>query len=147
MSDLLKKTSNLLSCSFIICNLSKLLTGALLSWATWAICSQLLICHKRPEQFPHSCSFVLSDLSKSLKVAHYNEQFWANERWVNELMRKFQPWNQVSNPKKILSYENHLKFVLNIGTCYKSKKNTQNIFIKDANFSLCNNLWKYLFYL
>ena len=133
MSDLLKKTSYLLICSFTMSNLSKSLTGALLSWATWAICSQLLICHERPEQFPHSCSFVLSDLSKSLKVTHYNEQFWANEQWVNELMSKFQPWNPVRNPpKKILSYENQPKFVLNILVI--KIKNTQNIFFKDVYF-------------
>ena len=41
---------------------------------------QSLFCHEQPERFPHSSSFVLSNLSKSLKVAHYNEQFLANEQ-------------------------------------------------------------------
>ena len=32
--------------------------------------SRSLICHEQPEQFAHGRSFVLSDLSDSLKVAH-----------------------------------------------------------------------------
>ena len=31
---------------------------ALLSWTTWANCSQLLFCHEQPELITHSCSFV-----------------------------------------------------------------------------------------
>ena len=52
--------SELLICSFIMSNLTKLLMVAHLSWATWAICSWLLICLERPERFAHSHSFVLS---------------------------------------------------------------------------------------
>ena len=32
--------------------------------------SRSLYCHEQPERFAHSCSFVLSDLSESLTVAH-----------------------------------------------------------------------------
>ena len=82
---------------------------------SWAIFSQLLICHEQPEQFPHSCSFVLSDLSKLLKVTHYNEQFWANEQWANELISKFPTLESSKKPSQIfLSYESQPKFVLNI---------------------------------
>ena len=45
-----------------------------LSWVNWANRSHLLICHERPEGYAHICSFVLSDLSKSLTFAHL---FWA----------------------------------------------------------------------
>ena len=41
---------------------------------------QSLFCHEQPERFAHSSLFVQSNLSKSLKVAHYNEQFLAKER-------------------------------------------------------------------
>ena len=60
-----------------------------LSWVTWANCSQTLICHEWPEQFAHGCSFdmsnlsnllshsfVLSNLSKSLTVAHLIWEIW-----------------------------------------------------------------------
>ena len=67
-------------CSFIISNISKSLTGTHLSWATWAICSRLLICLERPERFAHSRLIVLSNLSKSLTVAHLIWGKWANER-------------------------------------------------------------------
>ena len=89
MSDLLKKKSNLLICSFIMIDLSKLLTVAHLSWATWAIHSQLLFWHEWPEQFAHSCSFVLSGLSKSLTIAHMIWVIWANDRMSNKWMSKF----------------------------------------------------------
>ena len=65
-------------------HLSDLLTVAHLSWATWAICSRLLICLEWPEQFAHSRSFVLSNLSKSLTGAHLIWAKWAKERWANE---------------------------------------------------------------
>ena len=58
--------------------------GRHLSWATWAICSQLLLSSERPERYAHGRSFVLSDLSKSLTVAHLIWAKWANERWANE---------------------------------------------------------------
>ena len=54
-----------------------------------------LIYHEQPERIAHGCSFVLSDLSDSLKVAHFLWATWAicsrsliwfvlNERWANE---------------------------------------------------------------
>ena len=48
------------------------------SWATWANFSWSLICHEWPEQFAHSCSFNMSDLSDSLTVAHLSWGIWAN---------------------------------------------------------------------
>ena len=51
-----------------------------LSWATWAICSQSLICLERPERFPHSPSFVLNDLSELLTVDHLIWAKWANKQ-------------------------------------------------------------------
>ena len=51
---------------------------ALLSWATWANHSQSLFCLKQPELFSHSFSFVMSDLSNFLTVAHLSWAIWAN---------------------------------------------------------------------
>ena len=62
--------SKLLISSFIMSGLNKLLTVALLTWATGVIRSQSLICPERSEQIAHS---HLGDLSKC-----------ANERWANE---------------------------------------------------------------
>ena len=84
MCDCLQKMSNSLicsfmyhepperitqGCSFVMSDLSNLLTVALLSWAlaTWA----------------HRCSFVLNDLSESLTVAHLISAIWANEQIPN----------------------------------------------------------------
>ena len=53
MSDLLKKTSNLLIRSFIMSDLSNSLIVAHLSWAIWAICSQSLIWSERYERIPN----------------------------------------------------------------------------------------------
>ena len=55
-----------------------------LLWAKekWAICSKKpsnsLICPERPEGNAHICSFVMSDLSDSLTVAHLSWATWAN---------------------------------------------------------------------
>ena len=65
----LKKASELLICSFIMSDLQKSIMVTLLSWGTWAIRSLLLFCQQR-EPFAHSHSFVLSNLRKSLTVAH-----------------------------------------------------------------------------
>ena len=76
--------------------------------------AHLLIYHEQPERIAHSCSFVMSDLSNSLTVAHlswatqelrsqslmcleqsewitHSRSFdlsemseWANEQWANE---------------------------------------------------------------
>ena len=54
--------------------------------------SESLICHERPEQFAHSRSFVMRDLSNLLTVAYLSWAIWANcsqsliwfERWANE---------------------------------------------------------------
>ena len=56
-------TKNWAICCFIMSNLSESLTVTLLSWATWAIHSWLLFCHEWPEQFAHSRSFFLNNLS------------------------------------------------------------------------------------
>ena len=55
--------------SFVMSDLSDLLTVAHLSWATWAIGSQSIICLERSEQIAHSRSFDLIE--------------WANEQ-MNE---------------------------------------------------------------
>ena len=60
-------------CSFVLSDLSSLLTVAHFLWATWVICSRSLICLERSERIAHSRSFDLSKMSK-----------WANERWANE---------------------------------------------------------------
>ena len=44
-----------------------------LSWATRAIRSWSLICLEQPEQFAHNRSFVLSDLSESLRSLMTND--------------------------------------------------------------------------
>ena len=62
--------SESLICSFIMSELSELLTVADLSWATWVICSRSLICLEQPERFAHGRLFVLSDLNESFTVAH-----------------------------------------------------------------------------
>ena len=43
-------------CSFVMSDLSNSLIVTLLTWATWAIRSQLLICPERSEQIAHSHS-------------------------------------------------------------------------------------------
>ena len=50
---------------------------AVLSWATWANRSLWLFCHEQPERFTHGCSFVMSDLSNLLTVAHFSWTIWA----------------------------------------------------------------------
>ena len=57
-------------CSFIMIDLSQLLTVAHLSWVTWAIRSQLLICSEQSERIAHSRSFDVIE--------------WANERMSDE---------------------------------------------------------------
>ena len=59
--------------SFVLSVLRDLLTVAHFLWATWAICSRLLICLERSARIAHSHSFDLREMSE-----------WANERWVNE---------------------------------------------------------------
>ena len=50
----------------------------LLSWATLANHSHSFFCHERLEQFAHSRSFGMSDLSNLLTVAHLSWAIWAN---------------------------------------------------------------------
>ena len=50
--------------SFIMSDLSESLTVTHLSWATWAIRSQSLICPEQSERIAQIRSFDLSDLSK-----------------------------------------------------------------------------------
>ena len=59
--------------SFVMSNLSNLLKVTLLSWATWAICLQHLICPEWSEQIAHDHSLKWAILSK----------------WANEWMREF----------------------------------------------------------
>ena len=63
-------------------DLSELLTVTYLSWETWAIRSQLLICLERSERIAHSRSFDLSEMSE-----------WAMSKWANS-----QPWFHGSHP-------------------------------------------------
>ena len=65
--------------SFVMSNLSNLLKVTLLSWATWAICLQHLICPEWSEQIAHDHSLKWAILSK-----------WANE-WMSEWGNS-QPW-------------------------------------------------------
>ena len=67
-------------CSFtpLHVDLRESLTVALLPWATWGICSQLLICPEQSERIAHSHSFDLINLSK-----------WANEQLSDEQMSEF----------------------------------------------------------
>ena len=67
--------------SFLVSDLSDSLTVAHLSWATWAICSQSLICLQRSEQIAHSLSFDLSEMSKEAMSEWANSQPWDKIRW------------------------------------------------------------------
>ena len=78
-----QKTSDSRLHSFIMIDLSELLTVALLTWATWAIRSQLLICLEQYERIAHRRSFDLSN--------------WANERWANE---------RIPNPAQMTKFQN-----------------------------------------
>ena len=136
MSDLLRKKSNSLICSFFMSDLSKLLTVAHLSWATWAIDSQLLFWHERPERFAHSCSFVLSDLSESLTVAHL---IWAMSKWVN---------SQLGGQAKLVHERKKSATLQVVRNCFRTisltvTQNCTNIFFKTFS-SLCKGdclLW------
>ena len=59
MSDSLRKKSDSLICSFIMSDLSELLTF-----------THLLICHERPERLAHGSFFDMRNLSDLLIVAH-----------------------------------------------------------------------------
>ena len=63
-----QKKSELLIRSFIMSNLSESLPAA----------------HERPERFAHHHSFVPSDLSELLTVAHLSWAIWANEQMGDE---------------------------------------------------------------
>ena len=67
--------------SFFMSDLSDSLTVTHLSWVTWAILSQSLICLERSEQIAHCHSFDLSRMSK-----------WAMSKWA-----KSQPWFSLLN--------------------------------------------------
>ena len=75
MSNLLKKMSNSLIRSFLVSEMSDSLTS--------------LISSERPERFAHGRSFVLSDLSESLTVAHLIWAKWVNEQMSNEQISEF----------------------------------------------------------
>ena len=57
MSDSLKKTSDLLICSFLVSDLSDSLIVNHFWQATWVNCSWSLIFGERPEQFAHIAHF------------------------------------------------------------------------------------------
>ena len=57
--------------SFVTSGLSDLLTVALLTWVTWAVCSQSLMCPEWSEGIANSRSFDLSNLSE-----------WAMSKWA-----------------------------------------------------------------
>ena len=76
----IKRTKNMILVKKIWVNRS----FAQLSWATWANRSQSLFWYERPERITHSRSFVLSDLSEALTVAHLIWAIWANKRRANE---------------------------------------------------------------
>ena len=42
-------------------------------WATWVICSWLLIFGEQPKWITHGCSFLVSDLSNLLTLLNYGE--------------------------------------------------------------------------
>ena len=63
---------------FVMRDLIDSLTVPLLSWATWAISSQSLICTERFERLAHSHSLKRAILS-----------VWAMRKWANERMSKF----------------------------------------------------------
>ena len=66
---------------------------ALLSWATWAFCSQLLIFGEWPEWIAHGCSFLVSNLCNSLTVALLSWVIWAN---CSQLLFKMSDFEQKS---------------------------------------------------
>ena len=50
-------------------------------WATWAIRSQSLISSERHERIAYDHSFLVSDLSDSLTIAHFLWATWVNRLW------------------------------------------------------------------
>ena len=73
-----KKLSNSLICSFVLSFLSESLTFAHMSWATWVICSQSLIC---PEQIPNPAP-IPSGWKRSLFYFSLKLLSWPEpERW------------------------------------------------------------------
>ena len=82
-------------------DLSDSLPVALLTWATWAIYSQSLICPERSERITHSRSFDLSNLSE-----------WANEQipkpakneWCEQITQvAHQKWATMSDLLRLLT--------------------------------------------
>ena len=104
-----------------------------LSLATWANRSQSFICHKRPERFAHSCSFVVSDLSKLLTVANL---IWVNERWGNE---------RIPNPaSKPLKFKKVLLCYLLLINCYSTVGWSDFWRHKIGHVSCCTKLQYYV---
>ena len=84
-----------------ICSKKRVIRSfAHLSWATWGNRSRSHFWHDQPERFAHSRSFVLIDLSKSLKVAHF---IWAI--WANEQMSEFPTWENYMH-RSMFIYKN-----------------------------------------
>ena len=80
--------------------MSESLTFAHLSWASWAIRSQSLICPERSEQIAHIRSFVLIDLSKWA-----NSQPWSTN-WpdINTVQYKWMTWGVKSDMSELLTF-------------------------------------------
>ena len=108
-----KKQSYSLICSFVLIDLSELVKFIHLSWATWVMCSQSLICPEQPEQIAHICLFVLSDLSK-----------WANARmseWAIEqkIPNPAQPFARLAKFADFLELKSYRQQCVH---CRKSQK-------------------------
>ena len=123
MSNSLKKKA---ICSFALLSwatwancsqLSNFLTVANLSWATWAISSQLLICPEGSEQIAQSRFLQWALLSK-----------WAMSEWANE--QNPNPGIQQETLEKISQLWEPTQICFK-DTCYLRYS---------INFSLCNNL-------
>ena len=105
-----------LICSFIMSELSELLTVTHFSWATWAIHSRSLICLERSEQITHRHSFALSKMSK-----------WANERIPSPAKIRCDPSKKnpivVKETKIIEPNGNYETKTVNGGSLAKGEKN------------------------
>ena len=91
---------------------SELLTVAHLSWVTWVIHSQSLICLERSEQITHNRSFDLSKMTK-----------WANDWWANEQIPspglELEKYCSASKKRKNFTYKVHFYYLL----LFKRRKN------------------------
>ena len=61
--------------SFVLSDVSESLTFAHMLWAIWAIRSQSLTSHERPERIAHIRSYAMSNLSHLLTCPEQPERF------------------------------------------------------------------------